>query len=353
MSRSFLSLLSGRPLLSGAIALGVCSFGVAAHAQGPYQIQDRWKIGGEGGWDYLKTDPAAHLLYVTHGKQVDVIDTQSGKVVSSITGLKGTHGVALESSGKYGYISDGGANEVIVFDRHSFQKVTSIPAGTNPDGIAYDPATNTVWAFNGRSKNATEIDVAQQKAIGTIALPGKPEFPQSDGKGTIYANIEDQNEIVRIDAKSQKLTATWPLTGCDSPSGLAIDPPHHRLFSVCDGKKMAVTDTESGKVIATPEIGDGPDAAGFDPKLQLAFSSNGDGTLTVVDAQGSSYKVLQNLPTQRGARTMSLDSATGRIYLATAEFGPQPAAATPENPHRRPSIVPGSFTILVVSRSNQ
>lgn len=346
MSRSFSGLL-----FTGALALGACSCGFAAYAQAPYQVLDRWKISGEGGWDYLKTDPAAHLLYVTHGKQVEVIDTKDGKVVSTITGLKGTHGVALEASGRYGYISDGGANEVVVFDRRSFQKITSIPAGTNPDGIAYEPVTNTVWAFNGRSKNATVIDVAQQKSIGTVALPGKPEFPQADGKGTVYANIEDMNEIVRIDAKSQKVTATWPLVGCDSPSGLAIDPPHHRLFSVCDGKTMAVTDTESGKVVATPEIGDSPDAADFDPKYQLAFSSNGgDGTLTVVDAKGSSYRVLETLTTQHGARTMSLDPATGRIYLATAEFGPQPAAATPDNPRRRAPIVPGSFTILVVGR---
>jgi len=348
MSRSFPRLLLSRPLLSGALALGVCSLGVAAYAQDLYQIQDRWKIGGEGGWDYLKTDPGAHLLYVTHGNKVEVIDMQSGKVIHTITGLKGTHGIALEPSGKFGYISDGGANQVVVFDRHTFEKVAEIPAGTNPDGIAYEPTTNTVWAFNGRSKDATVIDVAQQKAIGTVSLPGKPEFPQADGKGNVYDNIEDKNEIVRIDAKSQKVTAEWPLAGCDSPSGMAIDIRHHRLFSVCDGKKMAVVDTESGKVLATPEIGDGPDAADYDPKYEFAFSSNGDGTLTIVDAKGSSYKVLQTVKTQRGARTSSLDPVTGSIYLVTAEFGAQPAAATPENPRRRPPIVPGSFTILVV-----
>jgi YVTN family beta-propeller protein len=350
MSRSFSRLHLSRPLLSGALALAACSSGVAAYAQSNYQIQDRWKIGGEGGWDYLKTDPSAHLLYVTHGKTVDVIDMESGKVVHTIEGLKGTHGVALEGTGKFGYITDGGANEVVVFDRHTFEKVAEIPAGTNPDGVTYDPFTNTVWAFNGRSKDATVIDVAQQKAIGTVSLPGKPEFPQADGQGNVYDNIEDKSEIVRIDAKSQKVTAVWPVTPCDSPSGMAIDPKHHRIFSVCDGKKMAVVDTESGKVVATPEIGDGPDAADYDPKHELAFSSNGEGTLTVVEAKGSEYKVMQTLPTQRGARTSSLDPVTGRIYLVTAEFGPQPAAATPENPHRRPPVIPGSFTILVVGR---
>ena len=350
MSRSLPRLLFSRRILSGALALGVCSLGLAASAQDIYQIEARWKIGGDGGWDYLKTDPAAHLLYVTHGNKVEVIDTQSGKVINTITGLKGTHGVALERSGKFGYISDGGANEVVVFDRHTFEKVAEIPAGTNPDGIAYEPVTNTVWAFNGRSHNATVIDVAQQKAIGTVSLSGKPEFPQADGQGFVYDNIEDKNEIVKIDAKTQQVVATWPLTGLDSPSGLAIDLKNHRLFAVCDGKKMAVVDTGSGKMVATPEIGEGPDAADFDPEHQLAFSSNGEGTLTVVDAKGGEYKVLQTLATQRSARTMSLDPATGRIYLAAAEFGPQPEAATPENPRRRPPVVPGSFTILVLGR---
>ncbi len=349
MPRSFSRLLS-RPLLSGALALGVFSLGVAAYAQDTYQIQDRWKIGGEGGWDYLKADPGAHLLYVTHGKTVEVVDMRSGKDIHSITGLKGTHGVALERSGKFGYISDGGANEVVVFDRHTFEKVAEIPAGTNPDGITYEPVTNTVWAFNGRSSNATVVSVDQQKAIGTVSLPGKPEFPQADGKGYVYDNIEDKSEIVKIDAKTQKVVAVWPIAPCESPSGLAIDPPHHRMFAVCDDKKMAVVDTESGKVMATPEIGDGPDAADYDAKHELAFSSNGEGTLTIVDAKGSDYKVLQTLPTQRGARTSSLDPVTGRVYLVTAEFGAQPAAATPENPRRRPPIVPGSFTILVVGR---
>ena len=348
MSRSIFSQPQRRAAVFCALALCVCSFTALAHAQATYQVLDHWKIGGEGGWDYLKTDPAAHLLYVTHGNKVEVIDTQSGKDIHTITGLKGTHGVALEKSGKFGYISDGGANEVVVFDRHTFEKVAEIPAGTNPDGIAYEPVTNTVWAFNGRSKDATVIDVATQKAIGTVSLPGKPEFPQADGKGNVFDNIEDKNEIVRIDAKLQKVTAEWPLAGCDSPSGLSIDLKHNRLFAVCDGKKMAVVDSTSGKVIATSEIGEGPDAADFDPARELAFSSNGEGTLTVVSVKGSDYKVLQAVPTQRSARTMSLDPSTGRIYLAAAEFGPQPTAATPDNPRRRPPVIPGSFTILVV-----
>ena len=280
---------------------------------------------------------------------MEVLDTDSGKVVGSITGLKGTHGVALDDTGKYGYVSDGGANVVVVFDRVSLATVASIPAGTNPDGIVFEPITKTVWAFNGRSSNASVIDTAERKVVATIPLDGKPEFPVADGKGTVFANIESKNEIVRFDAAAKKITATWPLANCESPSGLAIDPAGRRLFAVCDGGKMAVVDANSGKTLANPSIGDGPDAARYDSTRKLAFSSNGGGTLTIIDAGKDSYPVLQNLDTQRGARTMTLDTATGRIYLATATFGERPAP-TAENPRPRPAIVPGSFTILVVGQ---
>jgi YVTN family beta-propeller protein len=322
----------------------------AALGQKPYSVLTQWTVGGEGGWDYLTSDPKAHRLYVTHGPRVEVLDTDSGKVVGSITGLKGTHGVALDDSGKYGYVSDGGANVVVVFDRATLATVASIPAGTNPDGIAFEPVTKTVWAFNGRSSNATVIDTGQQKVVATIPLDGKPEFPVADGKGTVFANIESKNEIVRFDAAAKKITATWPLANCESPSGLAIDLAGRRLFAVCDGGKMAVVDANSGKTLANPSIGDSPDAARYDSARKLAFSSNGgSGTLTIVDAGKDGYPVLQNLATQRGARTMTLDSATGRIYLATAKFGER-AAATAANPRPRPAIVPGSFTILVVGQ---
>jgi YVTN family beta-propeller protein len=320
-----------------------------ALAQASYHLITQWKIGGDGGWDYIAADAGAHRLYVTHGARVEVLDSDSGKVIGAITGLQGTHGVALDAAGRYGYISDGRANAVVVFDRKTLKTVISIPAGTNPDGIAYEPVTKTVWAFNGRSSNATVIDTKTQKVVATVPLPGKPEFPVADGKGNVYDNIESKNEIVRFDAAAQKVTAEWPLAGCDSPSGLAIDPASRHLFAVCDGKKMAVVDADTGKVLATPEIGDGPDAAGFDAKDKLAFSSNGEGTLTVVDAGKPGFPVVQGVTTQRGARTMAFDSANGRIYLPTAQFGTRPAA-TAENPHPRPAILPDSFTVLVVGR---
>jgi YVTN family beta-propeller protein len=317
-------------------------------AQQPYKVVDHWKIGGTGGWDYLLADPTAHLLYVTHGPRVEVIDTNTGKPVGAITGLKGTHGVALDSSGQFGYISDGGSNAVVVFDRKSFATVATVPAGTNPDGIVFEPVTKTVWAFNGRSSNVTVIDAATNQVVATIALPGKPEFPAADGKGSVYDNIENQNEIVRFDAKSKTLTATWKLPDCVSPSGFAMDREHRRLFAVCDGKKMAVVDADTGKQIASPAIGDGPDAAGFSEKHQLAFSSNGEGTLTVVDA-AHGFKVLEDLPTEKGARTMAYDSAADRVYVVTAQMGPRPAP-TAEVPRPRPAIVPDTFTVIVVGR---
>ena len=335
-------------LAASAVMVMIVGTGVAV-AQGPYHVTAQWKIGGDGGWDYLAVDPMSKLLYVARGSHVLVLDTTSGKVKADIAGLKGTHGVAFDTSGKFGYISDGGANEVVVFARKTNSILQRVPAGTNPDGIVFEPVTQTVWAFNGRSKSATVIDDSTHQVVATVPLPGKPEFPVADGKGSIYDNIEDLSQIVHIDAKTHKVLASWPIAPCEGPSGLAMDRKHRRLFAVCDGK-MAVVDADTGKVIATPAIGDGPDAARFDPKHQLAFSSNGEGTLTVVHEDSpNAYTVLQTLPTKRGARTMEIDEASGKIYVVTADFGPRPAA-TADRPRPRPSILPGSFVILVISR---
>ena len=335
-----------RCALAGAALAAVLAAPALLSAQGPYKVVDTWKLGGEGGWDYLSVDPATHRLYVTRGARVDVVDTAAGKIVGSIPGLHGTHGVAFDDTGKYGYISDAGAgNQVVVFDRSTYAVVTTIPAGTGPDSILFEPVTKTVWAFNGRSKDATVIDTATQKVVATVTLPGKPETPAADGKGSIYANIEDKSLIVKLDAKAKTLTATWP-AGCEGPSGLAIDREGGKLFAVCD-KQMSVVDTKTGKVLGTPEIGDGPDAAGFSAKYKLAFASCGVGVLSVVDA--TSLKAVQTLETAKRARTMAYDPASDRVYTVTAEFGPAPAA-TAENPRPRPTILPGTFQVIVVGR---
>jgi DNA-binding beta-propeller fold protein YncE len=330
----------------GAIAAMLLSIVTAAAAQN-YHVANQWKLGGQGGWDYLLSDDAAHRLYITHNSRVEVVDSTTGKSIGAVTGLKSTHGVALNPDGKIGYASDGAGNAIVVFNRTDLSVVATVPAGTNPDGITFEPKTKTVWAFNGRSKDSSVLDASSNKIIATIPLPGKPEFPHADGMGSVFVNIEDKNEIVKLDASSHKIVATWPLQGCDSPSGMAIDHKAHRLFSVCDGGKMTILDYTSGKLLGLANIGDSPDAAGFDEKHGLAFSSNGDGTLTIVNATKSGFPVVQTVKTAKGARTMTFDASTSRIYVVTAEFGPAPAP-TATMPHPRPSILPDSFKVLVI-----
>jgi len=333
----------------GAIFVAVLSFAVMCAAQN-YHVAEHWKIGGQGGWDYLLSDDGAHRLYIAHNSRVEVVDSATGKPLGAITGLKSTHGIALNPDGKVGYITDGAGNAIVVFNRADFSVKATVAAGTNPDGVSFEPSTKTVWAFNGRSSNVSVLDTSSNSVVATVPLPGKPEFPEVDEHGSLFVNIEDKNEIVKLDAATRKAVATWPLTGCESPSGMAIDRDKHRLFSVCDGGKMAIVDYESGKVLGLAAIGDSPDAAGFDPKRGLAFSSNGgDGTLTVLDAGKSGFPVLQTVKTEKGARTLALDASTGRVYLVTAEFGPPPAA-TEAMPHPRRSVVPDTFQIIVVER---
>ncbi len=340
---------SASPALLALCALALSS--APLQAQGPFHIEHEWKLGGDGGWDYLAVDPQSHLLYITRGTHVMVVDTAQGKQVADIPGLHGIHCVVFSSDGLHGYITDGGANEVAVFDRRTNTIEKTIAVGDHPDGAVFEPVTKTVWAFNGRGHSVSVIDTATDTVVATIALPGKPEFPVADGQGSVYDNIEDKSEIVRLDAKTHTLAATWPIAPGESPSGLAIDRAHRRLFAVCDNQKMAVVDADTGKVVAAPTIGDGPDAARFSDNGQFAFSSNGGGTLTIVHEDSpDSYTVAQDLPTKRGARTMAMDPDGSRVYLVTAEFGPRPAAPTADNPHMRPPLVPGSFEVIVAGK---
>ncbi|HTW81690.1 MAG TPA: YncE family protein [Terracidiphilus sp.] len=314
----------------------------------PYSVIYRWQIGGDGGWDYVTADGPAHRLYIARSNRVEVVDTTTGKLVGEIGGMHRTHGIALDPAGKYGYISDGDGNAVILFDRSTLATVETIPGGNGPDGIIFEPATNTVWAFDGHGHTATVIDAATHEVVATVPLPGKPEAPAVDGKGTVYDNLEDKNEVIRIDARSKTITATWP-AGCESPSGLGIDAGGQHLFPVCDGNKMSVIDTNTGKVVANPSIGDGPDAAGFSDAHNLAFATSGDGILSVVDASAPGYPTIESLSTQQGARTMAYDTTTDRVYTVTAQFGPRPAPSA-DNPRPRPPVLPGSFTVIVIGR---
>ncbi len=352
MSRPHLSLIAAIVAIAAPTFLAAQQPAAPASApaasQQPYHIVDHWKIGGDGGWDYPVADPGSHRLYIAHGTEVDVVDTNTGKSIGAIPNLHGVHSIALDTAGKFGYITDGGANAVVAFDRSTLAVTATIPAGTGPDDILFEPVTQTVWSFNGRSHDVSVISPASNTVIATIALPGKPEFPATDGLGTVFDNIEDKSEIVRIDARSKAITATWP-AGCDSPSGLAIDVAGHLLFTACDGKKASVIDSNTGKLLANPTIGDGPDAAGFSDAHSLAFIPSRDGILSVIDAAAPGYPTIESLTTQPGARTMTYDSATDRVYLITAELGPRPDP-TPANPRPRPPVIPGTFTVIVVGR---
>jgi YVTN family beta-propeller protein len=339
--------LVGTGLLVGFIAGGSAE---SAAADPSLKVLQHWNLGGAGGWDYLTLDSTAQRLFLSRGTRVDVVDTGSGKLIGAIPDTNGVHGIALAEDLKRGFTSNGKADSVTVFDFDTLKVIKVVPvSGHNPDAILYDPQGKHVFTFNGRSKDVTVLDAVNLTVVATLPVPDKPEFAVDDGEGQIYVNIESEpGQMVVIDSRKLTIKATWPLPGCASPSGLAIDRSHHRLFSVCDGKVMAITDAVSGKQIAKVPIGEGPDAAAFDPKRGLAFSSNGEGTLTVVHQESADrYRVTESVPTQRGARTMALDPASGKVYLVSAGFGPAPAP-TPEQPHPRPAPIPDTFTVLVV-----
>jgi YVTN family beta-propeller protein len=328
----------------------LCALALSAAPPG-YHVIRKIQLGGEGFWDYLTADSVGRRLYVSHGTHVMVVDLDTDKVVGDIPDTQGVHGIAVADDLGRGFVSNGRTNNVTIFDLKTLKEIGRVDTGTNPDCIQYDPATKRVFAFNGRSGSATVIDAATGKVLSTIALGGKPEFAQADGAGRIYDNLEDKSEVVEIDSREMKVLHTWPLAPCEGPSGMAIDAAHHRLFVGCENKMMAVVDTASGKVVATPPTGAGVDGNGFDPDPGYGFSANGrDGTVTVVgETAPGKFDVVETVTTERGARTMTVDTKTHNIYLPTAEFGPAPAP-TADNPRPRPTIVKDSFTLVVVGR---
>jgi YVTN family beta-propeller protein len=313
-----------------------------------YHVTKTVKLGGDGGWDYLTVN--AGRIYISRGTHVMVVDADKGAVVGDIPNTNGVHGIAIAPDMDKGFISDGRANDVTIFDVKTLKVTGTAPTGKNPDAIIYDPASKRVFTFNGASKDATAIDAKTGTVAGTIALGGKPEFAVADEKGHIFVNIEDTSEIVQFDSKKLAVENRWKIAPGEEPSGLAIDRKNRRLFSVCSNKLMVVVNANDGKIITTLPIGSGTDAAGFDPETGYAFSSNGDGTLTVVHEDSpDKFSVVENVPTLRRARTMALDTKTHQVYTVTAEFGPAPAPTT-EQPRPRPPMLPGSFTLLILSR---
>lgn len=335
---------------------GVCLLGshLAQSAQLPesskFTIVDHYNVGGEGGWDLLTFDAKRHHLFISRSTHVQVIDADSGKVVGDIPGTDGVHGIAIANDLNVGFTSNGKSNSVSVFDLTTLNVIETIKiSGLNPDVILYEPVSKHLFTFNGRSANATVIDAILRKEINTINLPGKPELAVSNKDGNIFVNIEDKNEIVVIDSVTNKILKSFALGKGVEPTGLSIDQEHNRLFSVCANKKMVVLDSETGRVVDEVAIGSAPDSAAFDLKLGIAFSSNGDGTLTLIkENDPERFSVLQNIITRKGARTMAYDSDNHRAYLVTASYGESPPA-TKEQPKPRPVILPNSFVVLVIA----
>jgi DNA-binding beta-propeller fold protein YncE len=326
------------------LLLGVLLLSVHAYAANPaYHVINRFQLGGEGGWDYLTVDSEARRLYISRSTHVMVVDTENGKVVGDIPDTPGVHGIALAPELNRGFTSNGRADTATIFDLKTLKAIGPVKTGANPDAIVYDPFSKLVYTFNGRSHDATVFNAASGEVVSTIALGGKPEFAAADGKGKVYVNIEDTSEVAEIDSQKLSVTKRFSLKPGEEPAGIAIDPEHRRLFSGCHNKLMTVLDVESGKVIATVPIGERVDGNGFDHGLGLAFSSNGDGTLTVVrESSPGKFEVAETVATQIGARTMAIDPKTHNIYLPTAEFVPT------KEPKTRPTIVDNSFVVLVV-----
>jgi len=332
-------------------ALFVCLFATFSAAADPgYHVIKTYKLGGEGGWDYLTLDSSSRRLYISRATHVIVIDADSGKPVGDIPDTPGVHGIALAPELGRGFVSNGREGTVTIFDIETLKLITKVKVGDNPDAILYDPATKRVFTFNGKSHDSTALDAAKGTVLGTIKLEGKPEFAASDGKGEIFVNIEDKSQLDAIDPAKLEVKSRWPLAPCEEPSGLSIDREHRRLFAGCDNKMMAVVDADSGKVLATPAIGDGVDATAFDPGTGLAFASCGEGVLTVVREESpNKFSVAENVKTQEGARTLALDDKTHQVFVVTAKFGPPPPP-TAEQPHPRHSILPDTFVVLVLGK---
>jgi len=334
-------------LLGLAAGLFPGSSSAAASASG-YRVVKTIPIGGEGRWDYCVVDTEARRVYVSHGTRVVVVDADSGAVVGEIPNTVGVHGIALAPELGRGFITAGRANTVVFFDLKTLKPIVTVKSGgINPDAVYYDAQTKRVFAFNGRSANAIAINASDGKPVGMIPVGGKPEFAAGDDNGHIFVNIEDKSQLLEIDARKLSVLHRWPLTGCKEPSGLAFDQKNRRLFSVCGNKKMMVVNADTGKVVATPAIGDDPDAAGFDPGTQLVFSSNGEsGDLTVIRQEApDKYTVVENVPTRKYARTMAIDYKTHNIFLPIAEFEPVAPKGDEE-----PPMKPDSFGLLLVAK---
>lgn len=310
-----------------------------------YTITHTYKLGGDGGWDYLALDTAGHRLFIARQDRVMVVDPEDGKPIAVIPGLNRAHGIAFAYAEGHGFATSGADSTVTMFDLKTLKVLKRTKAAIDDDAVLFDPATGHIFTMNGDAKSSSVIDAKTGDLIGNIDLGGGPEFGVSAGDGKLYINIEDASEVVEVDAAAMKVTRRWSIKPCESPSGLAIDRVHHRLFSGCRNGTMGISDAQAGKLVTTVPIGRGVDACRFDEGTGLAFASNGDGTLTVIHQDSpDKYTVVGNVTTMRGARTMELDPVSHRLFTVSAEFGPLPAG------QRRPPVVPGTFSLLELDR---
>ncbi|MBS1979014.1 MAG: YncE family protein [Bacteroidetes bacterium] len=327
--------------------IGALFLAQVSWAQESFHLIKKTVIGGEGGWDYLSVDSKSSTLYISHSTQVEVLDAKTYEKKGVIPGLQGVHGViAVPSSGR-GITTNGRSNSATIFDLKTLKPIVEVPTGKNPDALLYDSFSKRVFTFNHSDVTATAIDIENGKVVGTVDLGGTAlEAGATDEKGTIFVNLEDASEIVSFDARTLVMKDRWKLSPCEEPTGLALDMKNNRLFSVCHNGMMMVVDSKSGKIIAQVPIGKRVDGAAFDPELKMAFSSNGEGTITVVkEVSPNEFKVIQTIETAVGARTIALDPVTHHLFVSTAQYGETPAA-TAENPNPRPKIVPGTFMVL-------
>jgi DNA-binding beta-propeller fold protein YncE len=332
-------------------AVLVTAIASAAQTTSGYHVAKTLEIGGEGGWDYVNFDASSNRLYIARATRVMVVDVESGKLVGELPGTNGVHGVALVSKLGRGVSSNGKDNSATIFDLKTLKPIATVKTGEKPDAILYDKFSGYVLTFNGGSNTATVIDVEKAEAVATIALPGRPETGVSDGQGKVFLNLEDIAHVVVIDMKTNKVVNDWKLEGCEEPTGLAMDKKNRRLFSGCHNQVMPILNADNGQQLATLPIGKGVDAVAFDPETQLAFSSNGEGTLTVVHEDSpDTFSVVENVQTQPGAKTMALDPKSHNIYLVSAKFEPVPPA-TADTPRPKRKMIPDSFFVLVMGKS--
>src|SRR5215468_12576123 len=326
---------------------------VFAQQSAGYHVLETYALGGDGAWDYIVPEPAQHRLFIGRTNRVMVVDENTGKLIGEVMGINGAHGTAIAASTGHGFATSGNDQSVVMFDTRTFKELARIPAAEDADAIIYDPASDRVFTFNGDAHSSTVIDPVAGKRITNIELGGKPEYGASAGDGKVYANLTDISEIVEIDAKTATVSRRWSTEPCKQPVSMAIDTGHHRLFSGCRSGLLAVSDYQSGKTITTLQIGMGVDGAGYHPTTADVFATNADGTLTVIHQDSpDKYTVVENVTTPMGSRNMGLDPKTHRIYVAAATFAPPPApaAGAPRGRGGRPSVVPGTFKLLVIGR---